>query len=144
MLHRLRAAGCRVWPFDACGFPLVLEVYPRLLTGKVRKSSREARERFVRERTKRIGSAAAIDGVRVDACHLMLACESEDAFDALFSAVAMFSCIDELQALPRISDAADRLEGAIWRPNGNSLDRRNGSALSRDTPLIELPHRARS
>src|SRR5688572_17311154 len=38
-LHRLRAAGFSIWPFDPPGWPRVVEIYPRLLTGPVNKSS---------------------------------------------------------------------------------------------------------
>ena len=38
-LTQLRAAGIAVWPFDPPTRPLVVEIYPRLLTGPIVKSS---------------------------------------------------------------------------------------------------------
>ena len=46
-LHRLAAAGFRIWPFDEGGLPLVVEVFPRLLTGLVIKSRQSERERYL-------------------------------------------------------------------------------------------------
>src|SRR5947207_2673911 len=37
LLKRLSDAGFAVWPFDSAQFPLVVEIYPRLLTGSVKK-----------------------------------------------------------------------------------------------------------
>jgi hypothetical protein len=39
MLPRLRQAGWSIWPFDPPSLPLLVEIYPRLLTGPVVKSS---------------------------------------------------------------------------------------------------------
>jgi hypothetical protein len=33
-LHRLAAAGFRIWPFDECALPLVVEIFPRLLPAR--------------------------------------------------------------------------------------------------------------
>lgn len=43
-LHRLAAAGFRIWPFDPPGRPLVVEIFPRLLTRAVVKSNAQAPE----------------------------------------------------------------------------------------------------
>lgn len=43
ILHRLTTAGFSVWPFDPPGWPLIIEIYPRLLTGPVNKSNAAAR-----------------------------------------------------------------------------------------------------
>ena len=45
MLARMRQAGFHVWPFQPAELPLVLEIYPRLFTGPVVKSSQRAREK---------------------------------------------------------------------------------------------------
>src|SRR5579864_574690 len=42
-LSALHNAGARIWPFTDHGWPLVLEIYPRLFTGPVRKSDATAR-----------------------------------------------------------------------------------------------------
>jgi hypothetical protein len=37
ILHRLTVAGFSVWPFDPPGWPRIVEIYPRVLTGAVNK-----------------------------------------------------------------------------------------------------------
>jgi hypothetical protein len=100
-LHRLAGAGFRVWPFDPPGLPLVVEIFPRVLTGPVRKSSQRERERY-------LGSVPMPPGLR------RLAAAGEDAFDAAVSAVAMAGGVEELRALP--DEPGYALEGRIWRP----------------------------
>jgi hypothetical protein len=100
-LHRLRGAGFRIWPFDAPAPPLVVEVFPRVLTGPVRKSSPGERERY-------LATVPMPPELR------RLAAASEDAFDAAVSAVVMAARVDELPALP--DDPVYALEGRIWRP----------------------------
>jgi hypothetical protein len=100
-LHRLTAAGFRVWPFDAAGLPLVVEIFPRVLTGPVRKNSRSERERYL------TAVSMALEFRR-------LAAASEDAFDAAISALAMAAAVEELLALADEPDYA--LEGKIWQP----------------------------
>jgi hypothetical protein len=46
-LHRLTGAGFRIWPFDPPALPLVVEIFPRVLTGPVRKNSPSERERYL-------------------------------------------------------------------------------------------------
>ena len=101
LLHRLHQAGARVWPFDAPGWPLVLEIYPRLLTGPVIKSNAQARAAYIEARMPELA------GWQVP---------SDDAFDAAVSAVVMAKHADELAALHAVQDAQCRLEGAIWHP----------------------------
>lgn len=106
LLGRLRSAGFRIWPFDAPApaFPLVVEIYPRLLTGPAVKSDFHAR------RTTLAGYADAMpDELREQA-----AC-SDDAFDAAISAIEMDRRRDDLLALPP-GDEIDRIEGRIWVP----------------------------
>jgi hypothetical protein len=43
ILHELAEAGFAIWPFDSAGDATIVEIYPRLLTGKVVKSSAQAR-----------------------------------------------------------------------------------------------------
>jgi hypothetical protein len=105
MLLRLHAAGFRIWPYDDGGLPVAIEIYPRRLTGPVRKSSRDARAKYIE-----------VHGGGVDDAYLDAARGSEDAFDALFSAIAMWRHVDELRPLPPVRDANARLEGLIWCP----------------------------
>jgi hypothetical protein len=100
-LHRLAAGGFRIWPFDAPGLPLVVEIFPRLLTGAVTKSSQ-------RERARYLAALAMPSALR------RLAVSSEDAFDAAVSGLVMAASVDELLALRHEPDYA--LEGKIWQP----------------------------
>jgi hypothetical protein len=68
-LHRLAASSFQIWPFDAPGLPLVVEIFPRLLTGAVTKNRQHDRERY-------LAALAMPPEFR------RLAAASEDAFDA--------------------------------------------------------------
>jgi hypothetical protein len=46
------------------------------------------------------------------------AVDSEDAFDALVSALEMWRHRYQLATLPAARDGVERLEGAIWFPDG--------------------------
>ena len=107
--------GARIWPFTEGGSPVVVEIYPRLLTGAVRKSNRSAREQLLVRRFPNL------DSVFVD-----LAARSEDAFDAMVSALVMSEHADDLSALPEEDDAQLRMEGRIWHPRWR-FDVRSGT-----------------
>jgi hypothetical protein len=104
-LKRLKDAGFSIWPFDQPGWPLVVEIYPRLLTGQVRKSSAKERSQYLK---KLEGSIAANLGKK--------AAGSDDAFDAAVSALAMVRDWDSLGKLTRTTDPMLQLEGIIWYP----------------------------
>jgi hypothetical protein len=106
MLARLRRAGFHVWPFDPPGWPLLVEIYPRLLTGAVVKSRAAARAAYLGR-----GEFEALPGAIRAAAE-----RSEDAFDALVSAWRMRDWAAGWGALAWPLDACTRLEGAIWRP----------------------------
>jgi hypothetical protein len=101
LLRQLRREGFAVWPFDAPHLPLVVEIYPRLLTGPVVKSRASERLAYL-ERAGWPARAAA----------------SEHAFDAAVSALVMDAHRDHLSALWREDDLVLQREGQIWRPNG--------------------------
>ncbi len=106
LLQQLQAAGARVWPYcNDAGEPTLIEIYPRLMTGAVRKSSAVARAELLGRRY----PALADD-------HQQLAVASEDAFDAAVSALVMVEHVDDLVALPPEADPTLRLEGRIWHP----------------------------
>jgi hypothetical protein len=111
-LHQLASAGFRIWPFDPSGLPLVVEIFPRVLTGPVRKSSLGERERY-------LGTVP----IRADPGRLAAA--SEDAFDAAISAVVMAARVEELQTLP---GAAEQVLDMLNRRGllGDSADRPSG------------------
>jgi hypothetical protein len=100
-LHRLTDASFRIWPFDPSGLPLVVEIFPRVLTGPVRKNSPSERERY-------LGRVP----MRPDLGRLAAA--SEDAFDAAVSAVVMAARVDELRTVPDAPGYS--LEGKVWQP----------------------------
>jgi hypothetical protein len=97
LLRRLRAEGFAIWPFDAPRLPVAVEIFPRLLTGPVVKSSRSARESYLRSRGWSLEASA-----------------SEDVFDAAVSALVMACHEGELAALPEVTDPVYRREGRIW------------------------------
>lgn len=99
-LHRLTEAGFRIWPFDQQGMPTVVEMYPRLLTGRVKKSSQRERERY-------------LSSLPMPPTFRDLAAANEDAFDAAVSALVMAAAASDLAVLPDEPDYA--LEGKIWQ-----------------------------
>ncbi len=104
-LRRLKAAGFSIWPFDPPALPRLVEIWPRLFMGDVVKSREEARTRFLAEH---------LPGVRGKVRNAAKA--TDDAFDALVSAMAMDRSRLALSKLGRASDRRTRLEGEIWRP----------------------------
>ena len=107
MPHLLTLAenGLSVWPFTVDGGPSVVEIYPRALTGPVRKSSWRERHNLLFDRFP--DQAVAL---------LERAAGSEDAFDAAVSALVMSSRHAELRTLARPSGSDYEIEGKIWRP----------------------------
>jgi hypothetical protein len=100
-LHRLAGVGFRIWPFDPPGLPLVVEIFPRILTGPVRKNSQAERKRY-------------LQAVRMGPELRRVAAAGEDAFDAAVSAMVMAAGVQELPALP--DKPGYLLEGKIWQP----------------------------
>ena len=109
LLATLHAAGWRVWPFTEGATrpaPTAIEIYPRLLTGAVNKSSFSQRAEFLRHRFPRLEATLGV-----------VASSSEDAFDAAVSALVMAAHAPALAALPPARDGVERVEGAIWFPS---------------------------
>ena len=104
LLARLRREGFAVWPFDETGWPRVVEIYPRLLTGPVTKSVPSARAAYLA----RLGWPAG-------AALREQAASTEDAFDAALSARGMNEHREDLAAPPPVPEIA-ALEGWIWCP----------------------------
>jgi hypothetical protein len=104
-LARLADAGFAIWPFHAPRLPLVLEIYPRFLTGPVTKSSTVAR-----------GLHLARHCARQDRELVARAASGEDAFDAALSALALNAHVESIARLHEERDETYRLEGRIWRP----------------------------
>jgi di/tripeptidase len=106
LLHRLHPQGFAIWPFDPPAWPLVVEIYPRLLTDRVVKSNRAACEDYLRRHYPGLSPR-----------WLQPAAASEDAFDAAVSALVMAEHLPALSALPSLADPMTRLEGLIWYPS---------------------------
>lgn len=104
-LRQLGQAGFSIWPFDPPSRFLVVEIYPRLLTGPVIKSSGVHRERYLDSSRWPVGPASATSIV-----------DSEDAFDAAISALVMHDHSTDLAALRQATDPVLLLEGDLWRP----------------------------
>lgn len=105
LLQRLHEAGFSIWPFDPPGWPRVVEIYARLLTGPVVKTNADARREYLARRYPNLDRDLA--GV---------AASGEDAFDAAVSALVMAANQPRLVDLPPAADGTARLEGLIWHP----------------------------
>ena len=103
ILKILREAGFCIWPFDPPGWPKVVEIYPRALTGPVNKSSGDARRTYLRTNYQKLSQRFVIKAV-----------SCEDAFDAAVSALVMLKRTDELAELPQATSRHDLLEGTMW------------------------------
>lgn len=105
-LAQLQDAGFSIWPFDQPRLPLVVEIYPRYLTGRVDKSSYASRALYLESRL-RSEPRKFLD----------LAASCEDAFDAAVSAACMQTFARDFPRLARVPRIAiDRREGRIWTP----------------------------
>lgn len=105
-LARLAAEGFAVWPFDdpAPGRPVAVEIWPRLLYAEpVTKSSEAARAAYLAAHAPALGESFR-----------EAATASDDAFDALTAALAMWDRRASLARLPRAASPEVRLEGWIW------------------------------
>lgn len=85
---------------------MALEIWPRVLTGPITKSSVQERAEYL-DRSYR-------NAFSPDDCSKAVA--SEDAFDAAVSALKMAEHRAELLALKTVTDAELLLEGVIWHP----------------------------
>jgi hypothetical protein len=99
LLTRLRDAGFSIWPFDPPRLPVVVEVWPRQFTGPVVKRRADSRLGLVTERGLPAEAAA-----------------SEDAFDAVMTALGMWGEREHLATLPTLADPVSRREGRIFSP----------------------------
>ena len=124
MLLALHEAGWRVWPFQAPALrredskpkPLLVGMYPRLMTGAVAKSNAAARKGYLALRREEDPLFAG-----VERAVLRKAEGSEDAFDALVSTLEMVRHAEEFPHLRATKEPGLRLEGITWRPGVNHL-----------------------
>jgi len=116
-LARLRRAGFSIWPFDTPARPLVVEIYPRVLTGAVVKSSAAARKSYLDTHFPQLSDELGQRAVN-----------SEDAFDAAISSLVMSAHATELASLPVDISVIANMEGAIWAPSVAGRDPRADNA----------------
>ncbi|HKO17268.1 MAG TPA: hypothetical protein VJU82_00120, partial [Acidobacteriaceae bacterium] len=115
--ERLHEAGFRVWPFEhpALGAgqgearPLLVEIYPRLLTGEVHKGNAKARQEYLAKKRREDPAYRSLS-----ATVMTRARGSEDAFDALVSVMEMVERRESFLALRKAKDKVTLLEGAVW------------------------------
>ncbi|MFN0071457.1 MAG: hypothetical protein ACKVVP_08225 [Chloroflexota bacterium] len=105
MLLKLHEAGFSIWPFCAAHTPLVMEIYPRLLTGAVVKSRAASRREYLARRYPEL-----------DLSWASIATGSEDAFDAAVSALVMSEHAAEFSELALNAGHPSKIEGRIWHP----------------------------
>ena len=112
-LLTLRSAGFRIWPFDAPSLkkPMVVEIYTRLMTGAVNKSSEPARTAYLAKKRRESAVYAGLSRLV-----MAKARASEDAFDALVTAMVMVEHRREFAKLRRTEDEVFRMEGQTWVP----------------------------
>ncbi|HEV8113536.1 MAG TPA: hypothetical protein VGR31_12240 [Planctomycetota bacterium] len=104
-LRELSDAGFSIWPFDPPRLPMAIEIYPRWLTGRVRKTNEVSRRLHL-----------AVHAAYDDPALVELAASSEHAFDAAASAIAMGLHRGSFLELPRADDPVVLAEGRIWTP----------------------------
>jgi len=100
-LPQLRAAGWSIWPWDAPAARTLVEIWPRTMSGPLRKSDPAERRAWLR----RFAADSPIALRR-------LAADSEDAFDAAASALAL-SRSRTLPAVLERGAPGDPREGAM-------------------------------
>jgi hypothetical protein len=101
-LSTLRSDGIAVWPFDAVGPRTVFEVYPSLYA-KVATNDAAGRARHL----ERFGTDVLPDRERE------VAIATDDAFDAVVSALAMWDRRAEMLAIEPAADAITEIEGDL-------------------------------
>ena len=102
-LPALREAGWAIWPYDAPSDHVVAEIWTRLLTGPVAKSSVDGRREWLRANASLRGRL------------LRTATDSEDAFDAAACALVLSRCGD-LDATLAKPLSGDPREGDMLTP----------------------------
>jgi hypothetical protein len=106
VLHELAGAGFTIWPFEPGSDATIIEIYPRLFTGKVVKSSARTCLQYLNTRYQKDELPDLFRG---------MAAATEDAFDAAVSVLEMARARHALRHLPD-GDDIDRIEGRIWSP----------------------------
>lgn len=129
-LHRF--AGAHVWPVDDPGWPLVVEVFPRLMLRELRPDLTELSGAALVELLVETADSGLWGGR--DEWRESLA-ESQDALDAAISAWGLWVSRRALAELQPETEHTYRLEGRIW---SISLAERlaGAGALDTDAPAV--------
>ena len=102
ILKRLQDTGFSIWPFDPPKLPCVVEIYPRLFYGNLKKNRTRDRLDY-------------LEPLPIpDKYHRAAATCSDDAFDAAVSALEMFKRREEFGQLRQTLDPIEKIEGCIW------------------------------
>jgi hypothetical protein len=109
LLPELARGGFSIWPFHPMRLPMLVEIYPRLLTGEVRKGNADARREYLAEKQRNDAAYAALPLEVVEKAR-----GSDDAFDALVSVMEMAARRRDFPRLKQATDAVTLLEGAVW------------------------------
>ena len=104
-LAHLQDTGAAIWPFDSPSGQMVVEIYPRLLTGEVVKSNPGRRADYL---------ARTYPDLHPRWRQAME--QSDDAFDAGVSALVMSEHAANLRSLEAAAPPLYSLEGRIWTP----------------------------
>jgi hypothetical protein len=115
----LRARGVAVWPFDDVGACTVLEVYPSLYA-KVATNDAAARAEHL----------ASLPPDVLGARERTSAIASDDAFDAVVSALAMWEQRNDLLSLRAATDPTAAIEGQIWLSQASSAPGLSGTSTA--------------
>jgi hypothetical protein len=111
LLPEFQRQGFHIWPFQAPDSYTLVEIYPRIFTGAVVKSSSRARrERLVALRAEH-PMYTRLSERQLTSCEL-----NPNAFDALVSGIEMWRRKGILEQLPAAQDEITQLEGAIFAP----------------------------
>jgi hypothetical protein len=113
ILAKLHAAGFSIWPFDPPRLPMVVEIYPRYFTGPVEKSNAIMRSYLLQTRPVLAELPEHIRGSIA---------KSEDAFDAMLSALGMWDNCPDFARLRQATDSCELLEGCIWTPSDRRVN----------------------
>ncbi len=110
-VRALSEAGACIWPFDfddGSASAVVTEIWPRWFAPDVNKSNAQAR----------VDHVESIIAWRGELSHAMRDVRtSDDAFDALVSALSIWDARAQLAHMPTPPSELARVEGWIWRPH---------------------------
>ena len=111
LLPEFKRQGFQIWPFQAPGPYTLVEIYPRVFTGPVNKSSSLARRARLQALRAEHPMYTRLNERQITSCEL-----NANAFDALVSGIEMWRRKDIFELLPAAQDEVTLLEGTIFAP----------------------------